>query len=169
MAKKTIIGEDGKTYEMKEKKPIYKRPWFIVLAVLVVLWLLGSALGGGDNNNNNSNVATTTETKEEGTPEEKPAQEEKKDYELTDVKVTEPDTIGTVYVTGILKNNTDKDKSYVQVDFPVYDTDGNKLGSAFDNISDLKAGGTWNFKAMVLESSDQEIDVKIDEVDVTGF
>lgn len=54
MAKK-IQGEDGKVYV--EKKPIYKRWWFIALAVLVVLGIAGSLTGGGDTD---STTPTTT-------------------------------------------------------------------------------------------------------------
>ena len=32
----------------KNKKPIYKRPWFIILAILVVIGIIGGAAGGGD-------------------------------------------------------------------------------------------------------------------------
>lgn len=52
------------------------------------------------------------------------------------------------YIEGIVKNNTDKDKGYVQITFNLYDADGNQLGTALDNINNLKAGGTWKFKAM---------------------
>lgn len=52
------------------------------------------------------------------------------------------------YIEGIVKNNTDKDKGYVQISFNLYDADGNQLGTALDNINNLKAGGTWKFKAM---------------------
>ena len=44
MAKK-IKGEDGKIY--KVKKPFYKRLWFIILAFIVVVGIIGS-IGGGD-------------------------------------------------------------------------------------------------------------------------
>ena len=32
----------------KNKKPVYKRPWFIILAILVVIGVIGAAVGGGD-------------------------------------------------------------------------------------------------------------------------
>ena len=47
MAKKKVIGEDGKTYVMKEKKPIYKRVWFWILAVMILV-AFASSLGRGD-------------------------------------------------------------------------------------------------------------------------
>ena len=37
----------------KNKKPIYKRPWFIILIVLIVIGAIGSA-GGNDNQSDTS-------------------------------------------------------------------------------------------------------------------
>lgn len=34
MAKKHITGEDGKKYVMKEKKPFYKKWWFILIVAI---------------------------------------------------------------------------------------------------------------------------------------
>ena len=45
MAKKVVKGEDGKEYVMKEKKPIYKRVWFIALVVVVLLVVIGNMFG----------------------------------------------------------------------------------------------------------------------------
>ena len=45
----------------KNKPPIYKRPWFIVIAVIVVLGVIGS-IGGGGNSSNSGSSSTTTKT-----------------------------------------------------------------------------------------------------------
>lgn len=45
MAKKKIIGQDGNEYEVKIKKPIYKRWWFIAIVVVFVIGIFGN-LGG---------------------------------------------------------------------------------------------------------------------------
>lgn len=50
MAKK-VMDEDGKMY--KVKKPFYKRIWFWVLAVIIVL-AIGGSLGGESNDKNSS-------------------------------------------------------------------------------------------------------------------
>lgn len=60
------------------------------------------------------------------------------------------DKYGNQYIEGIIKNNTEKDYSYVQVEFCLYDEDGNQIGTALDNINDLKAGATWKYKATPL-------------------
>ena len=71
MAKKTIKGEDGKEYVMKEKKPFYKRWWFIVLAIFIVVGIIGQLGGSGDNESKKTASA----------PEEKV---EEKDFKIGD-------------------------------------------------------------------------------------
>ena len=39
------------------------------------------------------------------------------------------------------------DKSYVQITFDVFDREGNRVGTALDNINNLRSGETWKFKA----------------------
>ncbi len=56
MAKK-IKAEDGKVYV--EKKPFYKRVWFIVLAVIVVIGVFAS-MGGSDDSKEATSKSTTT-------------------------------------------------------------------------------------------------------------
>lgn len=51
--KKTFVGEDGKTYHVKEKKPFYKKWWFILIAIIVVLSFL---MPKGDNTNTANNA-----------------------------------------------------------------------------------------------------------------
>lgn len=53
-----------------------------------------------------------------------------------------------IHITGIIRNNTAKSYSYVQVTFGIYDADGNKVGTALDNIAGLGANETWSFDAL---------------------
>ncbi len=48
----------------KNKKPIYKRPWFIVVVVLIVLAGIGGALGGG--NNGSSQTSAQAPSQDQG-------------------------------------------------------------------------------------------------------
>lgn len=159
MAKKTITGEDGKEYVVKEKKPIYKRPWFIVIVVLLALGVIGNAMNGGKNSNNVAVESSADSPSDEAAPAAK--------YEISDVNV-ESDGFAS-YVTGIIKNNTDSDRTYVQVTFPCYDKDGNKLGDAIDNVNDLGAGKTWKFKAMYLGESVEGMTFDLENAKVEGF
>lgn len=92
MAKKKVIGEDGKTYTMKEKKPIYKRVWFWILAVIVVAGISGALGGekepvnGGEKVDQSSQAESKSEDKpetKESKKEEQPA-EEVKAYNISD-------------------------------------------------------------------------------------
>lgn len=50
-------------------------------------------------------------------------------------------------IKGVAKNNTRKNYSYVSVEFSVYDSAGNNLGTALANINNLASGDSWNFEA----------------------
>lgn len=130
----------------------------IALALLVLVIFAG-IYGATKEKNSKETVKTTTKS---GTEEKK----EKNPYEITDVKV-EKDEFQT-YVTGILKNNTDKEKSYVQIVFSVNDKDGNKVGSALANVNNLEAGKTWKFKAVYI-GTEKDVKIDIENPDVSGF
>lgn len=140
----------------KQKKPFYKRKWFIAV---VVIFILGVFFAPKEEK---ADVVDkpSSETAQDGAKEEKVA------YEITDLKVD--DSGYTPKATGILKNNTDKDKSYIQIEFAVKDADGNKLGTALANISDLKAGDTWKFEAMSFSTDEGQI-IDLEDYEVTGF
>lgn len=150
----------------KQKKPIYKRKWFIAIVVIIVLGVIFSPKEEKAKVvDKPSSETSQQETKEETKPEEtKP--EEKVAYEITDLKVD--DSGFTPKATGILKNNTDTDKSYIQITFAVKDKDGNKLGSAMANINDLKAGDTWKFEAMSFSTDEGQI-IDLEDYEVEGF
>ena len=70
-------------------------------------------------------------------------------------------------ITGTLVNNTDEDKSYLQIEYNLYDADGAQIGTALANINNLKAGGTWKFEATSMEKPEDVADWE--RVDVSGF
>ncbi|MEI7814714.1 MAG: FxLYD domain-containing protein [Coriobacteriia bacterium] len=72
---------------------------------------------------------------------------------------------GIRYVTGTVVNNSDKNYGYVQVAINLYDAQGAQVGSTMANINNLAPGGTWKFKAPILEEACTSFKVK----DVTGF
>lgn len=67
---------------------------------------------------------------------------------ISNNKIT--DSIGTTYIEGEIKNNTDKSYTYVQVTFNLYDENGSQLGTAVDNINNLEPNATWKYKAIGL-------------------
>lgn len=50
-------------------------------------------------------------------------------------------------IKGVAKNNSKENYSYASVEFSVYDSEGNNLGTALANINNLSSGDSWNFKA----------------------
>lgn len=139
--------------------------------------LLVALLAAGLLTSCGSEPTTSTEKKEEAqaveeqaeTPAEEteePEEEAKADYEITDLAVDESDF--TPKATGILKNNSGKDVSYLQIEFAVKDKDGNKLGTAIANINNLKAGDTWKFEAMSFSTDEGQV-IDLEDYEVTGF
>ena len=91
---------------------------------------------------------------------------EKAKYEIVGDVTSETDSAAT-YIKGVIKNNSGKDISYVQITYNLFDKDGNQIGTSLDNINNLAKDGTWKFKAIGLDI-DGEIDTfKLGEI--TGF
>ena len=80
--KKTIKGEDGKEYTMKEKKPFYKKVWFWILAVIVIAIFANMGKGGEKDNPKTTTTQESSKTEENKTEEQK---EEKKEEKKPDV------------------------------------------------------------------------------------
>lgn len=143
----------------KKKKPIGK----IILIVVVVIIALGAfgSLSGGDKGSDSS--ASGGAAKTEQTKEKKPKQEP---YTISDETLDTSNPYG-VKITGTLVNNTDEDKSYLQIEYNLYDADGAQIGTALANINNLKAGGTWKFEAASMEKPEDV--ANWERVDVSGF
>ena len=143
----------------KKKKPIGK----IILIVVVVIIALGvfGSLSGGDKGSDSSmsGGAAKTEQAEEKKQEQEP-------YTISDEALDTSNPYG-VKITGTLVNNTDEDKSYLQIEYNLYDADGAQIGTALANISNLKAGGTWKFEAASMEKPEDV--ANWERVDVSGF
>ena len=152
-----LVGlENGKNMAEKKKKPIGK----IVLIVVVVLVALGAfgSLSGGDKWIDYSTSAGAAKT-EQKKPEQEP-------YTISDETLDTSNPYG-VKITGTLVNNTDEDKSYLQIEYNLYDADGAQIGTALANINNLKAGGTWKFEATSMEKPEDV--ANWERVDVSGF
>lgn len=142
------------------KKPIGK----IVLGIIVVLVIVGAvALWGGNSTDSSaSDSAKPAETTRQ-------AEEQKEPQEPYTIADEAEDTSNqfTYKITGTLTNNTDKEKSYIQIEYVLYDADGNQVGTALANTNHLKAGGSWKFEALGTVSPDQV--ASWERSDVSGF
>lgn len=103
--------------------------------------------------------STTTQTEKEV----KPKEAAKPNLEVISHEVLQEEY--ATYITGVIKNNTNRTYGYVQVEINLYDEDGVQIGSTLDNLNNLEGGGSWRFKAFVLEDDVDSYKIK----DVTGF
>lgn len=65
-------------------------------------------------------------------------------------------------IEGVFHNTTGQKISYMQISFGLYDSEGNKVGNAFDNITDLRPGDSWKFKAIGMNGNVSSI--KLDDI-----
>lgn len=72
-------------------------------------------------------------------------------------------------ISGKLTNNSDRDLSYVQIQYVLYDKDGVQIGTALDNTNNLKAGGTWKYNASSLDVDNLDEVDSYEIAEVSGF
>lgn len=87
---------------------------------------------------------------------------ERPDLEVLNHESTNDGYVG--YITGRVKNNTDKTYSYAQVSINLYSGD-TQLGSTLANVNNLEPGGIWEFKAPVLYNNCDKYKI----VEVIGY
>lgn len=72
---------------------------------------------------------------------------------------------GNQFVTGRVRNNSGHAYRYAQVEITLLDEAGNVVGSTIDNVTNLRAGKTWRFRAIVTEPSAAQFRI----ADVSGY
>ncbi len=85
-----------------------------------------------------------------------------------DLEVIDHKSVSEEYgrsVVGTVRNNTDHNYGYAQVEINLYDKSGSQVGSTVANINNLAPHSLWKFKAPILEDSAVRFEIK----DVTGF
>lgn len=139
------------------KKPIGK----IILGVIVVLVVVGAvgSMGGNSSDSSTGDAAKSTDQTQQ-------VEEQKEPYTVSD-ETGDTSNQFAYKITGTLTNNTDKEQSYIQIEYVLYDADGNQVGTALANTNHLKAGGTWKFEALSTVSPDQV--ASWERSDVSGF
>lgn len=121
-------GKDQRSFFVKHKI-------FTFILILVVIGMIAGTTGNKSKTNNLVETSTTANEKQE-------------EFTLQDGHKGTTDKYGMSYtIEGTIKNNTDKQYSYVQVTFNLYDSDGAQIGTALANINNLEANGLWKFKA----------------------
>lgn len=75
------------------------------------------------------------------------------------------DAYGLGKIVGTLRNTTNREYGYVQIEFNLYDGAGNQVGSTLANVNNLEPGRSWRFEAPVLTGEATEAQVK----NITSF
>ncbi len=65
----------------KNKKPLFKRPWFIILVIIVVLGIIGGAMSGGDDPSAPADDQSADQVLQDESKDEGDVKEEKIEYE----------------------------------------------------------------------------------------
>ena len=136
----------------------------IVLGVIVVLVIAGAvgSMGGNLTDSSANDSAKPAETTQQAEEQKEPQEP----YTIAD-EAEDASNQFAYKITGTLTNNTDKEKSYIQIEYVLYDADGNQVGTALANTNHLKAGGSWKFEALGTVSPDQV--ASWERSDVSGF
>lgn len=132
---------NGGAQRPKKKKNV---GCFGTIIIFLIFISVAVALGGKSKEPQSTKKAQGTETNISET------EEKKEDLEILSYENLDEGVLR--YVTGQVKNNTDKNYSYVQIEIKMY-KDDTVLGTALDNMNNLGAGETWQFKALI---SDEE-------------
>ena len=143
----------------KNRKPSQGIGWYIAFLIIFIFFLSQCRPDQDPSTvqtTSNAGKALPTPT---ATPKPTPAPK----FEF----VTGPTGEGNEYtyeITGILRNNTDRDYSYIQVTFTLYDRSGNNIGTAWANANNLKSGGTWKFNATAFMDDDEIARFELDDI-----
>lgn len=140
----------------KNKKAIYKKWWFWAVVVLILV-MAASGAGG-------TNSTASVEASQSDIPQSVAVKAEKFAIEG---EVTEETNALSMYITGVVRNNSGKDCDYVQITYNLYDKDGNQIGTALDNINNFEKDSTWKFKALALAENGDIASYKLAEI--TGW
>lgn len=74
------------------------------------------------------------------------------EFSVSAVKLEKTSGSSLVYVTGKVKNLADQQRFGVKVEFGLFDTNKNTVGTATDYQAVLEPKAEWNFKALIMES-----------------
>jgi hypothetical protein len=169
-------GSDTPAAGTKPTKPWFKRWWVWVLAV-IVLGILGSALGGGQRSAAPAPSSTKPAVEVSAPTSSMPssaqatqAEPEPSTERLTLEKGWKVDKSNqyAIFVTGYVRNNSAEPiDNYVQITFDVLDKSGANAGTCLANTNTIDAGGRWKFKALC--SGEPKEVGKIRFKEITGF
>ncbi|EGP4929767.1 hypothetical protein HQ850_00860 [Enterococcus faecium] len=98
MGRKKVVHENGKSYVVVEKKPIYKRVWFWILAVIVFFVIVG-LIGGTTKKDEAAEPATASSSKSNAAnlDEKEKTESSTKDVFTLGDSISEPAVVGDTF------------------------------------------------------------------------
>jgi hypothetical protein len=84
------------------------------------------------------------------------------DFAIMPFKLEKTPGSSLVYVTGTIQNDSERQRFGVKVEFSLFDTNDNAIGTATDYEQVIEPHGAWRFKAMVIES--KAVSAKFDSI-----
>lgn len=134
--------------------------WLIVILVIVGISMIGSF----------SSSETNSGDEKTGTTKNKTNKTSEKFTLLDGHSGFAGDYDIGYYVEGYVQNNTDKEYSYVSIEFNLYDSEGAIIGTATDSVSNLESNGKWKFKALSLTTSEETTSIASYKLkEITGW
>lgn len=145
----------------KNRRPIYKHWWFWVLLFCVLFFIPAKPSDSQEDPPTESSDSSSTV-----------AVDEPETLELVGgmdaTQGTYDEDLSCIHITGQVKNIGDRLLDYTEITFSLYDEAGNLLGTAMDNVVNLRPGETWNFDA--LGFSDVSVDsFRLSELTGTSY
>lgn len=128
-----------------------------------IIWAVGFLVFTISVTNTPSTTTTITTIPNTFTAEKTPVEKPKPNLELLEAR-SENEGYGR-YIVGTIKNNTNRQYKYVQVEINLYDSSDAQVGSTLANTNNLEPGGKWKFKAAILEDNTARFKIK----DITGW
>ena len=86
------------------------------------------------------------------------------EFEIIGEVTAEKDAMGCIYIEGVIKNNSGKKYTNVELIFNLYDSDGNQIGIAIANSNTFDEYGKWKFRANGIGVNGDVASYKISEV-----
>ena len=69
-----------------------------------------------------------------------------------------------VFVSGVVKNVGEMDCDYVEIEFSLYNSAGEKIGTTWTNVSGLKAGESWRFQTITEYLDERVVSYELSEI-----
>jgi len=156
-------------------KPVYKKVWFWLIIVLVVLFALiggcvnscGKALEDSTNTISTSDGTSGSGSSATETSSSTDTSSSAQKYTVTDEQIVDKG-YGMYVITGTFTNTSGKEMSLVNLEYVVTDASGAQTGTAYANTTNLADQTAWKFEAYVTSSGDQA-PAAFQLKDVTGF